>query len=78
MGKARAPVPIWLYSSCPCGNKGLRIATRGEFNWDSASPLSTVAFRPPTTPARQERDLAAFAERSGYTVIGIVKETGSM
>jgi DNA invertase Pin-like site-specific DNA recombinase len=27
--------------------------------------------------ARQERDLAAIAERSGYTVVGIVKETGS-
>jgi putative DNA-invertase from lambdoid prophage Rac len=26
---------------------------------------------------RQERDLAAFAERSGYTVVGIFKETGS-
>jgi putative DNA-invertase from lambdoid prophage Rac len=27
--------------------------------------------------ARQERDLAAFAERSGYTVVGTFKETGS-
>jgi putative DNA-invertase from lambdoid prophage Rac len=27
--------------------------------------------------ARQERDLAAFAERAGYTVVGVFKETGS-
>ncbi len=27
--------------------------------------------------ARQERDLAAFAERSGYDVVGTFKETGS-
>jgi DNA invertase Pin-like site-specific DNA recombinase len=27
--------------------------------------------------ARQERDLAAFAERSGYNVVGTFKETGS-
>jgi putative DNA-invertase from lambdoid prophage Rac len=27
--------------------------------------------------ARQERDLGAFAERSGYDVVGIFKETGS-
>ena len=26
---------------------------------------------------RQERDLAAFAERAGYTVVGVFKETGS-
>ncbi len=27
--------------------------------------------------ARQERDLAAFAERSGYDVVGMFKEIGS-
>jgi len=27
--------------------------------------------------ARQERDLAAFAERAGYHVVGVFKETGS-
>jgi DNA invertase Pin-like site-specific DNA recombinase len=27
--------------------------------------------------ARQERDLAAFAVRAGYEVVGVFKETGS-
>ncbi len=27
--------------------------------------------------ARQERDLAAFAARAGYEVVGVFKETGS-
>ena len=40
-------------------------------------PPSTAGFRPPTSPARQERDLAAFASRAGYEVVGTFKETGS-
>ena len=58
------------------GNKGLQAVQRGEFNWDSVWH-STAGSRPPISPARQERDLTAFAERSGYEVLGTFKETGS-
>ena len=38
----------------------------------------TAGSPPPTNPcARQERDLAAFAARAGYEVVGVFKETGS-
>jgi putative DNA-invertase from lambdoid prophage Rac len=53
--------------------RGIRL---GEFNWDSAPP-SIAGSRPPISPARQERDLAAFAARAGYAVVGTFKETGS-
>src|SRR4051794_32615749 len=40
-------------------------------------PLLSRLDRPDQSCARQERDLAAFAERSGYDVVGTFKETGS-
>ena len=52
-------------------------AERGEFNWDKVRP-STAGFRPPISPAHGRNGTSrAFAERAGYEVVGVFKETGS-
>src|SRR3954467_15834825 len=66
---------VW-YAPNPSRAKGLAALRRGEFNWDSAPPF-IAGSRPPTSPARQERDLRGFAARAGYEVVGVFKETGS-
>jgi putative DNA-invertase from lambdoid prophage Rac len=55
----------------------LQAAKRGEFNWDSGQP-STVGFRPQISPVSVKNGtLSRFADRAGYEVIGVFKETGS-
>jgi putative DNA-invertase from lambdoid prophage Rac len=55
----------------------LRPAKRGEFQLGQRVALYCRVSTADQSCARQERDLAAFAERSGYKVVGTFKETGS-
>ncbi len=61
----------------------MRAAAQGESNWDSKgqSPQRAALYCRVSTAdqscERQERDLAAFAERAGYEVVGTYKETAS-
>jgi DNA invertase Pin-like site-specific DNA recombinase len=55
----------------------LLAAKRREFNWDSAPPCTCRVSTADQSCERQERDLAAFAERAGYEVAGTFKETAS-
>ena len=55
----------------------MQAAGRGEFNWDSVPPCICRVSTADQSCARQERDLAAFAARAGYEVVGVFKETGS-
>jgi hypothetical protein len=43
--------------------------------WDELP--STAASVPTISPARQERDLRAFAKRAGHHIVGVFKETAS-
>ena len=54
----------------------MRAARRGGFNWDSAALYCQVSTTDQSC-SRQERDLAAFAERAGYEVVGTYKEIAS-
>jgi DNA invertase Pin-like site-specific DNA recombinase len=54
----------------------LQAAERGEFNWETCALYCRVSTADQSC-ARQERDLTAFADRAGYEVIGVFKETGS-
>ena len=64
-------------------NKDLQAAVQGRSNWDSKghrrnAPHSAPGFRTADQSCeRQERDLAAFAARAGYEVVGTYKETAS-
>jgi DNA invertase Pin-like site-specific DNA recombinase len=51
-------------------------AARREFNWHSAAIYCRVSTANHSF-ARQARDLAAFAARAGYGLIGVFRETGS-
>ena len=61
----------------PSRNKGLRAAQPGRVQLGQRAALYCRVSTADQSCARQERDLAAFAARAGYEVVGIFKETGS-
>ena len=65
------------YGSGVSRDKGLRASRAEEVQLGQRAALYCRVSTADQSCERQERDLAAFAQRAGYEVVGIYKETAS-